>query len=416
MTRVSAWMYLFYGTDIIQSKFDEAKDGSFEVLAPDKRYVFVSSSKHLRELDTAPDTVLSLQAASKQMLQPQYAMHSFNWFDRRGTEGVGFVRALRTLLTNNIPQILPNLSILITSSLTDVLAEHPNVDAQIGAVIQRFLSSHKAVYEVLLPIADQRCLQRDLGKLGGELPKHACIQWIMETSPRKAPWSGKRVVHELMAIWLGSVHALTTTITFAIRDLCLHPEYAEPLRAELEAEYKNFLQTGQGLPLLDSFIKESARLTPVESTLGPFQFSDGTKLSPGDWACTPVRAIMQNEALYPAPLEFHGFRFVDRDNVSIHTPEGAQRFQIQQEKPSSLCSADATWHVWGSGRMVCPGRYYAAAVMKVILAQIIRDYDCSLVDPAARRWFTWRSTTLPGPGTKVVFSPRQDVSRAVSGV
>jgi hypothetical protein len=55
-------------------------------------------------------------------------MHSFNWFDRRGTEGVGFVRALRTLLTNNIPQILPNLSILITSSLTDMLAEHPIVD------------------------------------------------------------------------------------------------------------------------------------------------------------------------------------------------------------------------------------------------------------------------------------------------
>jgi cytochrome P450 len=52
--------------------------------------------------------------------------------------------------------------------------------------------------------------------------------------------------------------------------------------------------------------------------------------------------------------------------------------------------------------------------MKVILAQIIRDYDCSLVDPAARRWFTWRSTTLPRPGTKVVFSPRQDAPRAVS--
>jgi hypothetical protein len=103
------------------------------------------------------------------------------------------------------------------------------------------------------------------------------------------------------------------------------------------------------------YIAKQTNHPPVSTrrqALGPFQFSDGTKLSPGDWACTPVRAIMQNEALYPAPLEFHGFRFVDRDNVSIHTPEGAQRFQIQQEKPSSLCSADATWHVWGSGRMV----------------------------------------------------------------
>ncbi|KAL2786711.1 cytochrome P450 [Aspergillus keveii] len=483
MTRVSAWMYLFYGTEIIQSKFDQAKNGSFDVLAPDKRYVFVSSDMHLRELDKAPDTVLSLQAASKQMLQPQYTMHRFNWFDRRGTEGVGFIRALRTLLTNNIPQILPSLSMLINTSLTDLLAEHPIVDGSrhspvyhviqklvvlsnavsffgedsaqneefmvsalqyieetilcaeilklmpraltpvIGAIIQRCLSSHKAIYEVLLPIADRRCLERDLGKLGGELPKHAdCIQWIMETSPRKAPWTGKRVVHELMAIWFGSVHALTTTITFAIHDLCLHPEYTEPLRAELEAEYSDFLKTGQGLPLLDSFIKESARLTPVESmstrrqALVPFQFSDGTKLAAGDWACTPVRAIMQNEALYPAPLEFHGFRFVDKTNVSIKAANVEDHFQISQEKPSALCSADATWHVWGSGRMICPGRYYAAAVMKVVLTQIIRDYDCSLVDPGARRWFTWRSTTLPRPSTKVVFRPRENEPRPGSAV
>jgi hypothetical protein len=55
-------------------------------------------------------------------------MHRFNWFDRRGTEGVGFIRALRTLLTNNIPQILPSLSMLINTSLTDMLAEHPIVD------------------------------------------------------------------------------------------------------------------------------------------------------------------------------------------------------------------------------------------------------------------------------------------------
>jgi cytochrome P450 len=172
------------------------------------------------------------------------------------------------------------------------------------------------------------------------------------------------------------------TITFAIHDLCLHPEYTEPLRAELEAEYSEFLKTGQGLPLLDSFIKESARLTPVESStcpaspptppltparklltipplvstrrqaLAPFQFSDGTKLAAGDWACTPVRAIMQNEALYPAPLEFHGFRFVDKTNVSIKAANIEDHFRISQEKPSTLCSADATWHVWGSGRMI----------------------------------------------------------------
>lgn len=98
-----------------------------------------------------------------------------------------------------------------------------------------------------------------------------------------------RIVHELMAIWFGSVHAVSTvsrtfcadhlclgaaallsnmgsqTVTFAIHDLCLHPEYAEPMRQELLAGYADFEKTGLGLPLMDSFIKESARITPVEA-------------------------------------------------------------------------------------------------------------------------------------------------------
>jgi hypothetical protein len=52
-----------------------------------------------------------------------------------------------------------------------------------------------------------------------------------------------------------------------MHDLCLHPEYVEPLRKELESpQWEDFERTGKGLPLLDSFIRESARTTPVESS------------------------------------------------------------------------------------------------------------------------------------------------------
>lgn len=62
------------------------------------------------------------------------------------------------------------------------------------------------------------------------------------------------------------ISPLLETITFAIHDLCLHPEYVQPLREELHAGYAEFERTSTGLPLLDSFVKESARLTPVESS------------------------------------------------------------------------------------------------------------------------------------------------------
>lgn len=60
-----------------------------------------------------------------QMLQPKYTMTGFSWFDRRGTEGVGFVRALRTLLTNNIPEVLPELRIAVSTALDDMHDLHP---------------------------------------------------------------------------------------------------------------------------------------------------------------------------------------------------------------------------------------------------------------------------------------------------
>ncbi|RYP80472.1 hypothetical protein DL769_002457 [Monosporascus sp. CRB-8-3] len=270
----------------------------FEVLAPDSRFVFVSDAKHIKELDTAPDAVLSLNAASKHMLQPVYTMNGFNWFDKRGTEGVGFVRTLRTLLTNNLPNILPERRVL----------NHIR--------FEQLRQKHEIVNE-----AD-------------------CIQWIMETAPKRNPWSAERIIYELMAIWFGSVHILST-----------------PLRAELEAQYENFERTGQGLPLLDSFIEESARLTPVESmstrrcALQPFTLSDGTKLAVGDWACTPSGAIMRSEEHYPAPSKFNGFRFVD--SAILAQLRDPSSFSSLQSKPSKLTDVDNAFLMWGTGRMAC---------------------------------------------------------------
>lgn len=39
----------------------------------------------------------------------------------------------------------------------------------------------------------------------------------------------------------------------------------EPLRAEFVENYEKFERSAKGLPLMDSFINESARLTPVEA-------------------------------------------------------------------------------------------------------------------------------------------------------
>jgi cytochrome P450 len=146
----------------------------------------------------------------------------------------------------------------------------------------------------------------------------------------------------------------------------------DPIRSELLSEqYAAFEKSGVGLPLLDSFIKESARLTPVESSmcaqihsqqrtdtylvstrrhaLQPFTLSDGTRVNVGDWACTPVRAMMQAPEHYPSPLDFNGFRFAQRELAKQNADLDA--FTVRQPKPSKLTDVGGSFHVWGTGRM-----------------------------------------------------------------
>lgn len=168
---IRAWAYLFNGPSIVQhgfhqvrpcySYFNRVKQDSqvfqqshgkpFEIQSPDTRMVFVSSPKHIKELDSTSDTILSLNGAAKhvynpstptylrvlsplltlvsrnQMLQPLYTMNGFNWFDQRGAEGVGFVRTLRTLLTNNLPRLLPDLRVLTTTRWSRSLSDRATV-------------------------------------------------------------------------------------------------------------------------------------------------------------------------------------------------------------------------------------------------------------------------------------------------
>ncbi|KAI0552037.1 cytochrome P450 [Xylaria curta] len=188
------------------------------------------------------------------------------------------------------------------------------------------------------------------------------------------------------------------TIVYVIHDLCLHPEYIEPIRQELETSYEHFERTGLGLPLLDSFIKESTRLTPVESmsvrrrALQPFSLSDGTKVAIGEWACASSGAINTHGEYYPSPETFSGFRFVEPSTLS-----NSQAFSTPtatQPKPSKLTDVDHSFLMWGTGRMACPGRYYASAFMK-------------LVNSEAPRWISWRVAKIPRPWTKVAFAKRK---------
>ena len=131
---------------------------------------------------------------------------------------------------------------------------------------------------------------------------------------------------------------LSQLIAFALHYLCLHPEYIEPIRAEI-VEIRSRGQepaTADSAPLMDSFLRETARLQtinarrksqrPISSvqadqasvqiphkTLSKFIFKDGTVVPAGNWVCIPSCAIMQDEAIYSDARAFNPRRFLNKD-------------------------------------------------------------------------------------------------------
>lgn len=66
-------------------------------------------------------------------------MHGFNWVDRRGADGVGFVRALRSLLTSHLPVLLPDMRMIIAQEFAKSLYKGKNTLQGKGSSVSVFM-------------------------------------------------------------------------------------------------------------------------------------------------------------------------------------------------------------------------------------------------------------------------------------
>ncbi|PSR88504.1 cytochrome P450 [Coniella lustricola] len=456
---------------MISMGYKTAGGKPFEIPGPDHDHVFISSDKHLEEVRKAARDELSMFGATKQMFQPQYTMLGHNWLDERGAEGVGYIRACGTLFTRQLFNLMPDIERLVDEEFRrvtqqpeytsgsvkivqgydllrriictvngfcffgDELANNEKFMSKIftynqvviqaaevlrllpefmksivGPIVSRTSEIQSFIFETLNEVVARRMEDRRLretGEISAPAPSDM-IEWIIETAPTHLGWTSRRVTYEIIAIWFGSVHALSATATYALFDLCEHPEYIEPLRKEVTGPaYDEFIATTKGLPLLDSFIKESSRLSPIESMAGrrqalkDFVFSDGTTVKKGDWTCVPTKAMQYDDAYFPSADSFEGFRFAPQDKVPRDSPS-----TVLQSEPSRYSDISDNYYVWGIGGIVCPGRFYASIATKSVLAYILKNFDCSLENQNTPRTFTWRSYSFPRQDARVKFTAR----------
>ncbi|KAL0259286.1 hypothetical protein SLS55_005022 [Diplodia seriata] len=167
-----------------------------------------------------------------------------------------------------------------------------------------------------------------------------CIDFFIDASRGKKGWTVEKIVQVLLGVWFASVHQPALALAYALDDLCRHPEYVGLLRHDLEST-PSTAPALQHVPLLDSFLKESARLHPSEAisvrrqAIKHFTFSDGLQVNVGEVICLPLNAMLQDPVRYPDPQTFDGFRFVRKTVGTNHE----QRF----------CNSSNNYPIWGLG-------------------------------------------------------------------
>lgn len=145
-----------------------------------------------------------------------------------------------------------------------------------------------------------------------------------------------------MCVTIHTEDPAAQVVQFCIHRLCRHGEYTDKLRQEaLECENLSFGAMNREMPYLDSFMKETSRLSPgpigkptlsssissmaVEknhyltsttvsaprTVMVPYTMEDGCHIPAGNWIAIPQLALMRDEKIWPNGKEFEGFRFVD---------------------------------------------------------------------------------------------------------
>ncbi|KAF4989060.1 hypothetical protein FGRMN_9390 [Fusarium graminum] len=172
-----------------------------------------------------------------------------------------------------------------------------------------------------------------------------------------------QLLHQMTLIAVGTVTTFSST-TQAIYDLAAHSEYIPILREEVESVPRNHNGTFNkdsilAMEKLDSFLKESQRLnSPDLSTFQRAAIADLT--------------LPDDQELYDNPGEFDGLRF-------YRMRQGAGK--DNKYRYSSVSKSDLSW---GFGRNACPGRYLSAINIKLIMAELVTNYDIKLRDGVSR--------------------------------
>ncbi|KAF9047860.1 cytochrome P450 [Panaeolus papilionaceus] len=214
----------------------------------------------------------------------------------------------------------------------------------------------------------------------------------------------------VLFINLGAIDVASMNYMHAIYHLASNQGYIDLLRAEVDGvigRYGWTLEAVNMLVTVDSFLKECQRLHPpvhagiFRRAVQDFTFSNGVTVPRGTIVCASIPETHFDENVYPNPHQFDPLRHLKlATEESQNHPESKKRYDIT--------AAGLEFLVFGYGRHACPGRFFTAVELKLMLAYVVTHYDVKLEKEGERPAdLAFGITLLANPFASVLFRKRK---------
>ncbi|KAF3042928.1 hypothetical protein E8E12_007216 [Didymella heteroderae] len=203
-----------------------------------------------------------------------------------------------------------------------------------------------------------------------------------------------------------SMAAVITTselLKQSLINICAHSELIGPLREEIKQAVDQegwSAATLAQMLLLDSVIKETQRLYPMSEVnlerkvVRNTTLPNGQHLRGGTNISVSTSRFFDPE-VYERPTDFDGTRF-----LKLRKQGG------KWENSASVVSTNSDHFVFGLGKYICPGRFFAAAEVKTALAVILSEYDVRLHSDYVPKVFRYGFEILVDPEVRLEIRKR----------
>lgn len=256
------------------------------------------------------------------------------------------------------------------------------------------------------------------------------LQWLIDGQDKFKRHTTAELARLQLGISFAAIHTTTLTSTnvyvpyrfptcnstltiSSFYNLAAYPQYIPELREEIRtvlAEHNGVFTSAalQAMKKVDSFIKETMRLHPAGAASfqrkvnKPFTLSNGQAIPAGVIIEVPSSAVSKDPELFPDADKFDPWRFarLREEARAAGEVEAAAVNQFVSVSPNIL-TVSSSWgrQVWrglgcgrltlvqfGFGRHACPGRFFAANEIKMIVANFVMDYDMKLPEGVKERY------------------------------